>query len=249
MPRSSKTHRPNPRTPKHRTSQSRGSGRLRIIGGDWRGRKIDVVDAEGLRPTGERMRETLFNWLQAELPGSRCLDLFAGSGALGLEALSRGAAEVDFVDAQSAVADRLRTNLSVLAGEAGPGRGAVHCVDAEDFIRQARASNAAPYRVIFLDPPFAGHHHAAILRQLLDTGLLQARGRLYLEAPATPGSAGLKPRQVLAQASEAVERLADAPGLDAVMRDFGLDVQKCRRYGDVTALLLARCVPDGIGSH
>jgi 16S rRNA (guanine966-N2)-methyltransferase len=74
------------------------SGRIRIIGGQWRGRKLSVPDSAGLRPTGDRARETLFNWLQAQVPGARCLDLFAGTGALGLEALSRGAASSVFVE-------------------------------------------------------------------------------------------------------------------------------------------------------
>ena len=93
---------------------------LRIIGGQWRGRRLTFTPAEGLRPTTDRVRETLFNWLAPAIHGARCLDLFAGSGALGLEALSRGAASCDFVDTSSYGAAPDRTALAPAAG-AGTG--------------------------------------------------------------------------------------------------------------------------------
>ena len=91
------------------------AGRLRIVAGNWRSRLLDIADVEGLRPTGERIRETLFNWLAPTIEGSHCLDLFAGTGALGLEALSRGASGVVFVEKSTVAAKQLRTNIDVLA--------------------------------------------------------------------------------------------------------------------------------------
>ena len=88
---------------------------LRIIAGDWRGRKLSFADVEGLRPTPDRVRETLFNWLAPMIRGARCLDLFAGSGALGLEALSRGAAQVVMLDQHPKVIKQLQSNLQALA--------------------------------------------------------------------------------------------------------------------------------------
>ena len=121
---------------------------LRIIGGRWRGRKLQFAPVDGLRPTGDRLRETLFNWLQFHLPESRCLDLFAGSGALGLEALSRGAAQVDFVELNRRAADTLQQQLQLLQAEGGQ----VHHSSAADFLARAQAQ----YDIVFVDPPFAG---------------------------------------------------------------------------------------------
>jgi len=98
------------------------TGRLRIIGGRWRGRRLHFPAVAGLRPTPDRVRETLFNWLAAPLPGARCLDLYAGSGALGLEALSRGAAAVTFVEKTAVAARALVEHLRALGGEEA-GRG------------------------------------------------------------------------------------------------------------------------------
>ena len=95
------------------------TGQVRIVAGRWRGRKLSVVHADGLRPTGDRVRETVFNWLQMQVPGSHCLDLFAGSGALGLEAASRGAASVVLVESDELVAAELRSTLTMLDGRSG----------------------------------------------------------------------------------------------------------------------------------
>ncbi len=100
-------------TKRKTTNKSRG-GRLRIVAGNWRSRLLDIADVEGLRPTSERVRETLFNWLAPSLPGSRCLDLFAGTGALGLESLSRGAAHVVFVERSGVAARQLKKNIALL---------------------------------------------------------------------------------------------------------------------------------------
>src|SRR4051794_41546295 len=97
-------------------------GRVRIIGGSLRGSKLEVPHVPGLRPTPDRVRETLFNWLMPIIDGARCLDLFAGTGALGIEALSRGAAAVDFVETDAKLAQALRANLSRLKQEASVAR-------------------------------------------------------------------------------------------------------------------------------
>src|SRR6202161_4111233 len=104
-------------------------GRVRIIGGSLRGSKLDVLDAPGLRPTPDRVRETLFNWLMPVIDGARCLDLFAGTGALGIEALSRGAVRVDFVESDAQLARMLRENLARLKQTA-----AVHQSMASRFV-------------------------------------------------------------------------------------------------------------------
>lgn len=158
-----------------REKPRRPPGEVRIIGGEWRGRRIAVPDAPGLRPTGDRIRETLFNWLAAVLPGARCLDLFAGTGALGLEALSRGAAEACFVEQQPALARALEENLRRL----GTRGASVTCADAFRFL----AGTARPYDLVFLDPPF-GDFDLAELCTLLGRGWLAEGARVYLEMPA-----------------------------------------------------------------
>ena len=136
-----------PRRPPRRPAPQPLS-QLRIIGGRWRGRKLQFAPVEGLRPTGDRLRETLFNWLQFHLPGARCLDLFAGSGALGLEALSRGAAEVDFVELNRSAVQILKEQLSALRAQ----NGRVHHTSASDFLAQT----GTRYNIVFVDPPFGG---------------------------------------------------------------------------------------------
>src|SRR5690606_3705719 len=129
-------------------STARNPNQLRIIGGQWRGRKLRFPDVEGLRPTGDRIRETLFNWLAPELPGARCLDLFAGSGSLGLEALSRGAAASWMLERDAHAAGCLRENLQLLAADGG----VVQHLDSLTHLRQGNAEQ--PFDVIFIDPPF-----------------------------------------------------------------------------------------------
>ncbi|MFC1750208.1 16S rRNA (guanine(966)-N(2))-methyltransferase RsmD [Pseudomonadota bacterium] len=123
-----------------------GSGQLRIIGGEWRGRKLSFPDVEGLRPTADRVRETLFNWLQMKIPGARCLDLFAGSGALGLEALSRGAAEVVMVEQDRGAAQQIRAHLQTLNASQGHLKNS----DAFHYLKQPDK----PFDIVFLDPPY-----------------------------------------------------------------------------------------------
>ena len=149
-------------------------GRLRIVGGTLRGSRIDVPDAPGLRPTPDRVRETLFNWLMPVIEGAHCLDLFAGTGALGIEALSRGAAAVDFVEADAQLADMLRANLTRLHQSARVTRG-----DAMRFL----AEGAARYDIVFLDPPFVADLWSPAAQALETAQRLAAGAWIYVEAP------------------------------------------------------------------
>ena len=126
--------------------QANQPGKIRIIGGKWRGRRFPVLDIETLRPTPDRVRETLFNWLQPVIEGASCLDLFAGTGALGLEAMSRGAGEVVLVEHNSDAALQLSRNIEVL-GAAGI---RIYQSDALEWLRQ----NKQKFDIVFLDPPF-----------------------------------------------------------------------------------------------
>jgi 16S rRNA (guanine966-N2)-methyltransferase len=151
----------------------RSGNQLRIIGGEWRGRKLGFPDVEGLRPTTDRVRETLFNWLAPVIHGARCLDLFAGSGALGLEALSRGAAGVTFVDTDRQAVQSLKENLSLLKDE----RGAVIQDGALSFL----TSEPQPFDIVFLDPPFRKALLQPCLEQLCNDGWLVENARIYIE--------------------------------------------------------------------
>jgi 16S rRNA (guanine966-N2)-methyltransferase len=149
---------------------------LRIIGGSWRGRKLRFPPSAGLRPTPDRVRETLFNWLGARTSGARCLDLFAGSGALGLEALSRGAAHVTFVDNDAAAADELRQRLA----EWGAGDARVVHRDAFTYL----AGSATAFDIAFLDPPFDAQLLAPAARRLDAGGWLRPGALIYVECAA-----------------------------------------------------------------
>ena len=148
-----------------------GAGLVRIIGGRHRGRKLRFAAVNGLRPTLDRIRETLFNWLQAEIGGAKCLDLFAGSGALGFEAASRGAAQVTLVEANAKVAGDLRRNAD-LFGEA---QLKVVNRDAAQFLKQ----NTELFDLIFLDPPFHQNLLAPTLAAL--SPHLKPQGLIYVE--------------------------------------------------------------------
>ena len=158
-------------TPKRSTSNQ-----LRIIGGKWRGRKLAFPSIEGLRPTPDRVRETLFNWLAADVASARCLDLFAGSGALGLEALSRGASQVDFIDRSAESVKQLVDNLRLL--DANNAR--VWQDHALNWLQQLKLlpSNAG-YDIVFLDAPFRQDLIADCLSIL--PAYLSANGKVYLE--------------------------------------------------------------------
>lgn len=147
---------------------------LRIIAGQWRGRRLSFPDWPGLRPTPDRVRETLFNWLAPVLPGARCLDLFAGSGALGIEALSRGAAEVVFVERQPLVMRALRENLARL----NAGNARIELADALAWLRQP----GTPFEIVLLDPPFGEGLLEPSCAALERGGWLAASAWIYLEA-------------------------------------------------------------------
>ena len=151
------------------------SGRIRIIGGSLRNSRLEVPELPGLRPTPERVRETLFNWLAPVLDGARCLDLCAGTGALGIEALSRGAASVQFVERDAQAAQALRANLARLKVAGGQ----VAMLEAQAFLH----GTAQAYDLVFLDPPFALALWPALARQLEQGGWLAERGWIYVESP------------------------------------------------------------------
>ncbi|MBJ6136487.1 16S rRNA (guanine(966)-N(2))-methyltransferase RsmD [Marinobacter litoralis] len=164
-----------------------GNGELRIIGGDWRSRKLRFPGVGGVRPSPARIRETLFNWLNYHVAGSDCLDLFAGSGALGLEALSRGAEQATLVDHTPALAKSLRDNLRLLKSD----KGAVICQDVEQFLRHRQQP---PFDIVFMDPPFRQGWLDKLFPLLDSEQWLKPGGWVYVEheselrTPPTPKS-------------------------------------------------------------
>ena len=160
-----------------RIQPGKGSnGSVRLIGGRWRGTRLPVPDRPGLRPSSDRVRETLFNWLQPALPGARVLDLFAGTGALGLEAASRGAAAVQLVEADGQLAGGL---VSVVHRLHASEQVAVHRGDALAWMRSAVGRR---FDIAFVDPPFAQGLWDAVMLDL--PGLVADQGWIYLESPA-----------------------------------------------------------------
>ena len=162
-----------------------GRQSLRIIGGEWRGRKIPFATVIGLRPTQDRVRETLFNWLSGPVVGARCLDLFAGTGALGLEALSRGAKHVTFVDLSNIATTSLKDNLNQLP-LAGDQTTLVEQKSSFDWLKNYQATEAfaeqgGQYQVVFLDPPFALALVPDILKALLTGNCLAHGAMIYVE--------------------------------------------------------------------
>lgn len=155
------------------------SGRhsLRVIAGDWRSRRIQFADSGRLRPTGDRVRETLFNWIGTRISRSHCLDLFAGSGVLGIEALSRGAASATFIESDRTHARWIESNLTTL----GAGSRATLIV-AEALSWLASGSRtSAKFDFVFVDPPFDSAAYAAILEHLNRCGHLSDGAQVYLE--------------------------------------------------------------------
>ncbi|HQQ62793.1 MAG TPA: 16S rRNA (guanine(966)-N(2))-methyltransferase RsmD [Pseudomonadales bacterium] len=154
------------------------ANRVRIIGGRWRGRKLAFPDVEGLRPTGDRIRETLFNWLAPVLPGGRCLDLFAGSGALGFEALSRGASLCVMVERNPVAVHCLQDSRQQLGADTS----SIVAMDARNWLAQATGT----FDLVFLDPPFAdtGLSPHLLVEQLSAAGLLAGDAWIYVEQPA-----------------------------------------------------------------
>ena len=147
---------------------------LRIIGGDWKGQRLRFDGVPGLRPTSDRNRETLFNWLQPVLPGSHCLDLFAGSGALGLEAISRGAASALLVERDRRALASLRANIKRLGAD---DRVRLHGGDALRFLAEPKR----PYDIVFLDPPFSSDLVEPVCRALAAGDWVTDGGHIYVE--------------------------------------------------------------------
>lgn len=174
------------------------SNQVRIIGGQWRGRKLPFPDQQGLRPTADRIRETLFNWLAPRLPGAHCLDLFAGSGALGFEAASRGAARVVLVENKAPAVQVLSANKQRLDA------GAVVIVhsEAQQYLTGAQGS----FDIVFLDPPFDNPQlRLDSLHALLQCCAIKPGGYLYMEMhkrdqePDLPESLVLEKRKMAGQ--------------------------------------------------
>jgi len=150
------------------------AGRLRIVAGNWRSRLLEIADVPGLRPTSERVRETLFNWLAPRIEGARCLDLFAGTGALGLEALSRGATSVVFVESSRRAAKALEQNARALDA---PGALIRHG-DALEYLKTAEPDS---FDIVFLDPPFAAGLLEDTCKAIDSSAVVVAGGLVYLE--------------------------------------------------------------------
>jgi 16S rRNA (guanine966-N2)-methyltransferase len=164
-----------------------GRQSLRIIGGEWRGRKIPFATAVGLRPTQDRVRETLFNWISGPVPGATCLDLFAGTGALGLEVLSRGAKQVNFVDLSNIATNSLNDNLKLLPIAADQ-IAKVEQMSSFNWLRsyKDRATTDEQierYDLVFLDPPFALALMQDTLKALFDSQCLSDKAMIYVEQP------------------------------------------------------------------
>ena len=176
MPRVTPVKRANP--------SAEGRNSVRIIAGAWRGRRVAFPDLPGLRPTPDRVRETLFNWLQLSLADARCLDLFAGSGALGIEALSRGAGFSLFVEQAQMAARGLQGELTRLGGSL---RSRVVEMGVTRFLRSPRETFGGPFDLIFMDPPF-GQDVLANAIPLLDAGdWVKPGGLVYLESEKSLG--------------------------------------------------------------
>lgn len=151
-----------------------GSGFARIIAGKWRGRKLPVKNVEGLRPTTDRVKETVFNWLAADLYEARCLDVFAGSGGLGLEALSRQAEQVTLLELDKGAATQISQNLATLKAD----NAVVHNTDALTFLSKP----GQPFDVVFIDPPFRKDLLSDVFSKLEQNGWLSHNALIYIEA-------------------------------------------------------------------
>lgn len=159
--------------------RSGAAGQIRIIGGLWRGRKLPVPDSEGLRPTTDRMRETLFNWLAADIQQAKCLDCFAGSGALGLEALSRHAGSATQLELERPVAQQLEKNLATL--------GAKNARVVNTNTLQFLAQKGEPHQLVFIDPPFRKRLLEQTSTLLESNGWLSDDALVYVESEVEQG--------------------------------------------------------------
>ena len=157
-------------------ANKRNNNTVRIIGGRWRSRRLPVADVPGLRPSGDRTRETLFNWLAPHVPGARVRDAFAGSGALGLEALSRGAQHAVLVEQHPVCVAALQENVALLGAQAEVVR-----ADVRQWLRRSPAS--VPFDVVFLDPPFADDDIEQLCTLLVERAWLAPGALVYIEQP------------------------------------------------------------------
>lgn len=173
-------------------------GQVRIISGAWRGQQLPVPDAPGLRPTPDRVRETVFNWLQPRIEGSRCLDLFAGTGALGFESASRGARRVVLVESSTALAELLNASRERLGAQQ------VQVVN-QDVMHFLGESQPEPFDVIFADPPFGSEQLPDLCRLLSAGGWLASDARVYLEAERDIGVPSVPDTWVLLRSKTAGE--------------------------------------------
>ena len=173
------------RTPSHKAVPAHsGQGQLRIIGGQWRSRQFDFPMAHGLRPTPNRVRETLFNWLAPYVEGAKVLDVFAGSGALFLEALSRGAGSALALDLNSAAINSLRGHLLTLRCDNGQ-------LLQTDALRHLEQQPATPFDLVFLDPPFSQGLLLPACTLLEEKGWLASDAWVYTESENPPSSLSL----------------------------------------------------------
>ena len=223
----------------HAQGNRNATGQVRIIAGRWRGRKLPVADVQGLRPTGDRVRETLFNWLQADVAGARCLDLFAGSGALGFEALSRYAASVAFIEPDKQAGAMISQSMALLNVEQAGDVIAESGMFAQSAPLEAGAAKAEPARqpsamliqdyaeptlhrwqsyksvpqfdLVFIDPPFAQQSQWSML-ELLCTDFLADQARVYVESPSSQRKPAYLPE--------------------------GCDIVREKQFGDVMARLI-----------
>ena len=157
-----------------RKNNSKNRGKVRITSGEWKNRNLEVPDIDGLRPTSERVRETLFNWLMPSIHKSICLDLFAGSGSLGFEALSRGAKHCTFVEKSKLAFCQIkttRTSLNALNSE-------LHNCDAIDFLSSVHNHN---FNLVFLDPPFSDDYLISSIESIHEYQLVSRGGYIYIE--------------------------------------------------------------------
>ncbi|MBY5993405.1 16S rRNA (guanine(966)-N(2))-methyltransferase RsmD [Ferrimonas balearica] len=163
-----------PRRNRSAPSPSRSPGQIRLIGGQWRGRKLPVGEVTGLRPTTDRVRETLFNWLMQDTRGARVLDCFAGSGALALEALSRWAEHATLLELDAGAARQLSRNLATLKADNAT------VVPGDSLAWLARPADA-PFDIVFVDPPFRQELLAPCCQRLTDNGYLKPGSWIYVE--------------------------------------------------------------------
>jgi len=160
-----------------RRNGQNAQSQLRIIAGRWRGRKLTFIPAEGLRPTSDRVRETLFNWLSPAINDARCADLFAGSGALGLEALSRGARFCDFIDTSQGAVRQIGEHLRKLEAVS---QGDCHCLSASQYLTTVQQQ----LDIAFIDPPFGKGLVLPTCLELAASDLLSPQALVYVESPA-----------------------------------------------------------------